>query len=138
MNMKASNEVEPIYDNQPKKIINTKQSLKNEKQFPIIDTKRKREDISRDDQPKKRKRQPIVSNKVKEEPIDIEMQTSSKYQMDSKSEDVEIKEKEKFSAREEFANKISIVSLNEETTSIINQPTTSYDEPNNPTNKKSK
>ena len=138
MNMKASNEVEPIYDNQPKKIINTKESMKNEKQLPQIDSKRKREDISRDDQLNKRKRQSIVSNKVKEEPIDIEMQTSSKYQMKSKSEDVEIKEEEKFSAREEFANKISIASLNEETTSIINQPSTSYDEPNNPTNKKSK
>ena len=79
MNMKASNEVrvkdEPIYDNQPKNIINTKESIKNEKQLPKIDSKRKREDISRDDQPNKRKRQSIVSNKVKEEPIDIEMQT---------------------------------------------------------------
>ena len=54
------------------------------------------------------------------------MQTSS-FQIESRSEDVEIKaeKEEKFSAREEFANKISIAFLNEETTTTIsdNNPT---------------
>ena len=98
MNMKVSNELrvknEPIWDDSP-----------------ISDSKRKREDISFDDEkkPNKRKRLSKLSTKVKEEPKDIEIQ--------SKSEEVEVKaeEEEKFSAREEFTNKISIAFLNEET-----------------------
>ena len=86
--------------------------------------------------------------KIKKEPIDIEIQTSS-FQIESSSEDAEIKaeKEEKFWAREEFANKISIVFLNEETTttisdnnptSITNQAKTSKNETNTPRNKKSK
>ena len=83
----------------------------------------------------------VLATKVKEEPKDIQtMQTS---------EETEVKEKgeEKFSAREEFANKISIAFLNWETTTktsdnnptlITNQPRTSNNEPNNPKNNKSK
>ena len=61
----------------------------------------------------------IVSDKVrvKNEPIDIEMQTS-KYQ---KEVNVKAEEEEKFSATEEFANKISIAFLSaEETTETSN------------------
>ena len=47
------------------------------------------------------------SNKVKEEPIDSEIETSSKSQ-------VEVKVEEKFSETEEFANKASIAFLDEE------------------------
>ena len=54
------------------------------------------------------KRQSI---KVKEEPIDIEMQTAK---------EIIVKVEEKFSAREEFANKISIAFLNEEITQATN------------------
>jgi hypothetical protein len=50
----------------------------------------------------------VLGMKIKEEPIEIEMK-KSKSHIESKSE-------EKFSAREEFANKISIAFLNEETT----------------------
>ena len=78
--------------------------------------------------------------KLKKEPIDIEMQTSSKsHHIESTSEEVEVKseEEEKFSAREEFSNKISIAILNEEVTSI--QATTISDiVTNNTKNKKSK
>ena len=49
---------------------------------------------------------------------------------------VEVKVEEKFSATEEFANKISIAFLNEETNT--NKPTTSNNKINNPRNKKSK
>ena len=89
----------------------------------------------------KLKRHSILEKEVKKEPKDIEMQTSS-FQIESRSEDVEIKaEKE-----EKFANKISIAFLNEETTTTIsddnvtitNQSKTSNNEPNNPRNKKSK
>ena len=63
------------------------------------------------------KRQSIL---VKEDPIDIDIQKSKSQ--------VEVKVEEKFSAIEEFANKISIAFLNEETTqattSSDNQPAT--------------
>ena len=58
------------------------------------------------------KRQSI---KVKEEPIDIEMQ---------KAKEIMVKVEEKFSATEEFANKISIAFLNEEITQATKQPAT--------------
>ena len=99
-----------------------------------------------DDEPNKPKRQSILGNKVKKEPIEIEMQKSNSH-MDSRSEEVEVKEEEKFSSRKEFMNKISIAFLNEETTTSsnddnlitnTNQPTTSNNEPNNSRNKKSK
>ena len=148
MIMEASNELkvkyEPIYksqsinrkaSNKPNRITKNEQSIKDESQFiQISHSKRKREDISRDNQPNKFIRQPKLEKKVKEEPKDGEIQTS-KSQIEFTSEEEEIKEEEKFSAREEFANKISIASLNEETT---NQAPTSNNEPNNPTNKKSK
>ena len=149
--MEASNEVkvknEPIFDSQStsdtrKATTNTnQQSIKHERQFILIsDSKRTREYILSDHQPNKRKRQ---SMKVKEEPKDIEMQ-ASKSQIESMSEEVEIKtdEEEKFSATEEFANKISIAFLNEETITtakiITNQQTTSNNEPNNLRNRKLK
>ena len=81
-----------------------KQSFKQEKHS--------RDAISSDDQPNKRKRQ---SMKVKEEPIDSETQ-KPKSHIESRSEKVEVKVEEKFSAEEEFANKTSIAFLNEEAT----------------------
>ena len=138
MNMEASNEVrvkdEPIYYSQS--ISDTrKATLSNNKPNKITNNEISREDISSDDQPNKRKRQ---SMKAKEEPIDNEMQTSSKSQIGSTSEDVEIKaeKEEKFSTREEFANKISIAFLNEETNT--NKPITSNNEIKSPRNTKSK
>ena len=107
--------------NQPKNFTNKDQSIKHERDLefiPISDSKRTRDDIWSDDRPNNRKRQ---SMKVKEEPIDIV---------------VKDEKEEKLSTTEEFANKISIAFLNEETNT--NQPTTSNNEPNNPTNKKSK
>ena len=157
INMEVSNEVkvknEPIYDSQsisdtrkatlskyhPNNITNNEQSIKNERQFiPISDSKRTREEISNEDQPNKRKRQ---SMKLKEERIDIEMQTSNSH-IESTSEKVEIKaeKEEKFSAKEEFANKTSIAFLNEESTTSsdndnlirsTNQLTNSNDDTNN-------
>ena len=139
MDIDASKEVrvkdEPIYDsqsisdprettlssNKPKKITNNEQSIKQERQFiPISDSKMTREDISSDEQPNKRKRQ---SMKVKAE------------------------KEEKFSTTGEFANKISIDFLNEETTNSsndvnltinTNQPATNNDDISIPRNKKSK
>lgn len=88
---------------------------------------------------KEAKRQSIL---VIEEPIDIEMKTS-KSQIESNSEEVEIKTEEKFSATEEFANKDLIAFLNEETTArtsdnnpITNQATTSNSQPNKTRNMK--
>ena len=85
-----------------------------------------------------------ISKKVKEEPIDNDIETSKSH-IESKSEEVEIKAEEKFSATEEFANKISIAYLNEEISTTIsednptsNQQTTSNNETNNRRNKKSK
>ena len=76
--------------------------------------------------------------KVKKEPIENEMQTP-KSQIESNSEEVEVKAEEKFSATEEFANKTSIAFLNEETTSdnnpINNQATTINKTRNRKTNK---
>ena len=63
----------------------------------------KRKASSRNNQTKSKSQ----SMKVKEEPID-----SEKSLIESMTEEVE----EKFSAREEFANKTSIAFLNEETT----------------------
>ena len=134
--MEASNEMkvkdEPIYDSQSisdtRKATLSNNKPNNERKFPINNSKRTREDISSDDQTNKRKRQ---SMKVKEEPID--------------NEEVEVKaeEDEKFSAREEFANKTSIAFLNEETTTTTNdnnsltnnQPKTINNDTNNPRNK---
>ena len=106
----------------------------------------------------------VLATKVKEEPKDIQtMQTSEETEVKEKgvkmkvkeerednemqtSQDIEEKAEEKFSSRE-FSNKISIAFLNWETTTktsddnptlIINQPTTSNNEPNNPKNNKSK
>ena len=87
--------------------------------IPISGSKRTKEDTTRD------------KMKVKEEPLDIQMQTSSKFQMGSKSEEVEVKAEEKFSATEEFANKTSIAFLNEDTTTT----TKSYDNPASKTKK---
>ena len=58
--------------------------------------------------------------KVKEEPIDNEIQTSKPKEFEIKAE-----EEEKFSATEEFANKISIGFLNKETNQETSQATTS-------------
>ena len=62
-------------------------------------------------------------DKLKKEPKDNEIQTSKSH-IKSTSEEVEIKAEEKFSAAEEFTNKISIAFINEETT----QATTSNDD----------
>lgn len=68
-----------------------------------------------------------LKNKVNEEQSDIEMQTS-KSKIESRSEEVQVKTEEKFSATEESANKIpiqttSIAFLNEETnTTAIHEP----------------
>jgi hypothetical protein len=137
MSMESLNEVrvkdEQIYDSQsysdtktvtsnnnlPNKITNNEKYIKQEKQFQIRDSKRTREDISIDDHPNKSKIQSIDSVIVKEEP-----------------------------KVDEFANKISIAFLNEETTTtriddsatstITNQPTTNNADTNNPRIKKSK
>ena len=70
------------------------------------------------------KDEPILVNIVKEEPIDIEMQTFKSHK-ELKSEEFEVKAEKKFSATEEFANKLSIAYFNEEptqaTTSKISQ-----------------
>ena len=63
----------------------------------------------------------VLAMKVKEEQIDIEMQTSKSH-IESRSEEVELKAEEKFSASEEFTNKtsiqtVSIAFLNKETNS---------------------
>ena len=72
-----------------------------------------------------------TNKKVKEERLDIEMQTTSKSQIESISEEVEVKAEEKFSSTEEFANKASIAFLNEETTTT----TTDKSQPNKPKSK---
>ena len=127
--MEVSNEVrvknEPICESQSiSQTRETKQLIKHErKSISINDSKRTREDILKDDhpnneKPNKRKRQSILAMGIKEEPIDSEIQTSKSHI------DVKAEEEEKFSATEEFTNKISIAFLNEETavTSSDNQP----------------
>ena len=58
----------------------------------------------------------LNGNQYLETSIDIELETSSKSQIESTSEEVEVKAEEKFSATEEFTNKISIAFLNDEET----------------------
>ena len=76
-----------------------------------------------------------ISMKIKEEPIDIEMQTS-KSKIKSRSEEVEIKAGEKFSATEEFANKTSIAFLNEDKT-VTSSDSDNYPRTSNSQTKKS-
>ena len=76
----------------------------------------------------------VLVNKIKEEPIEIEMQTFQSN-IEPTSEEVQVKAEEKFSATEEFANKISIAFLNDETNQETSQATTSYKSQSNKNDK---